>query len=200
MPSVALASAADDPGISSWCVSDPLEVTSTVRAIARSVTASSGVSASDRLRNTPAGRVAPACRRAGLDERADLVLHFLAVAVAELVEEHQVEGEALQAAVLVRLEGLAHHAVIAFLVDDDQQDRQVAGDAVPPQRVARLPVARDRVGLPEPRVGKAQARGQPLNRIGLAVVEVEVPQLGVAVPAGQGERRGPRPAGRGTSR
>ena len=63
---------------------------------------------------------------------------------------------------------------------------------MPPQRVARLPVARDRVGLPQPRVGKAQARGQTLNRIGLAVVEVEVPQFGLAVPAGQGERPGHR--------
>ena len=55
VPSVALASDAAEPGISSWCASEPLDVTSTVRAIARSVIASSGVSASDRLRNTPAG-------------------------------------------------------------------------------------------------------------------------------------------------
>ena len=170
--------------------SDPLEVTRIVRASARSVVTSAGVRASNRRRNTPPGVSRQLAEGLASITAVIVFLHFLAVAGAELVEDDQVEPEALQAAVLVGLERLSDHAVFALLIDHDQENRQVAGDAVAPQRVARLPVARNGLGVTQARVGKSQTRGQALNRVDLPVIQVQVPQFGLAVAAGHGQTAG----------
>ncbi len=60
-------------------------------------------------------------------------LQVLHVGCAAIVEDHEVDGQALDAPVLVRLQQLAHDGQVVHLLDAQQHDGQVAGDALRPQ-------------------------------------------------------------------
>ena len=109
-----------------------------------------------------------------------------------LVEDHEVDVEQLQAPVLVGAQQLADDVEVLDLVDPDEDDRQVAGDAVRP----RAP------GAPRSVAGE-HARRRPQRRIGVedpvgeALEEVRLVRRrcrGGGAGPGPASRRGSRPA------
>ena len=75
---------------------------------------------------------------AGGDQPDDLLLQPLPIAVVILVPDHEIDGEALEPPVGVRLHELAHQLDIGGIGDLQQHDRQIAGDGVAPQaRIVR---------------------------------------------------------------
>ena len=94
------------------------------------------------------------------------------------VDDHEVHVEELQSPILMRPQELADDIEVRHLVDPDEDDRQVAGDAVRPQpgRTALVPgqYARRR---PERRIRVQDAVGQPLEEMSLFGVDAEVPKL-----------------------
>ena len=81
-------------------------------------------------------------RTSGLER----VLEVLGVGGAVLVDDHEVDVEQLQAPVLVGAQQLADDVEVLDLVDPDEDDRQVAGDAVGPQ-AGRAPLVAGRAAL-----------------------------------------------------
>ena len=69
---------------------------------------------------------------AGSDQPDDLFLETLPIAVATFVPDHQVDGQALEAPVSMRLHELADEFDIGGVGDLQQDDGQVTGDRVAP--------------------------------------------------------------------
>ena len=74
-------------------------------------------------------RVVAEDRLARPHDRFECVLEVSAVRRAVLVEDHEVDVEQLQAPVLVGAQQLPDDVEVLDLVDSNEDDRQVAGDA-----------------------------------------------------------------------
>ena len=84
----------------------------------------------------PATALARLLERAGLarpDDRLEEVLEAVRIRRPVLVDDHEIHVQQLQPPVLVRPEQLPDDVDVIGLVDPDEHDREVAGDAVRPQ-------------------------------------------------------------------
>ena len=134
--------------------------------------------------------VDPALLGPALDHRLQLLLQVLQVAGRVLVEDDEVERQSLEAQVLVRLEQLGDERDAGGVGHPDQQDRQVAGDAELPQVALPALIAFDRLEIAQPRVARHQAAAEALELAGVFDRQAEMPQLDLAVRAGQRDGAG----------
>ena len=81
------------------------------------------------------------------DEPHDLILQQLPISGLVFVPDHQVDGQALEAPVGVRLHELPRQVDVGGVGDLQQHDRQVAGNRLPPQPGLAATVARQRAGI-----------------------------------------------------
>ena len=121
----------------------------------------------------PPGRSTTCASRLRRDQAEDLLLQPLAVDVALLVPDHQVDGQALEPPPGVRLHHLPHEVDAARVADLQQHDRQVARDRIAPQPRLPAPVARSMLGV------GAQRRLRVDDRAGQARVELRIGLAGV---------------------
>ena len=142
----------------------------------------------------------PRAPRPVVEERRELRVHLVEVAERMLVEDHDIGAQALEPPVLLRLQHLPHERHVVVADDADEQDRQIAGDAVRPQTRLTELVRRDRVGVRAQRaVGAEHPRREPLEQQRLVARDAQVAQAALRVREGQREgARRPR-SGRGTS-
>ena len=106
-----------------------------------------------------------------------------------LVEDDEVERQPLEAQVLVRLQELDDQRRGRLAADPDQQDRKIPGNAVFPE------LALTAAGSPRPRPAwrsrvspDEQAAAETLERDRVFDGQIEVPQLDLAMRAGQCQR------------
>ena len=105
-----------------------------------------------------------------------------------LVEDDQVGAQTLDAPVFLRVQQLPHQRQAGGLGDAHEHDRQIAGDAVPPQ--IRLPerVAREIVRADARGIRAEHARRQAIEEDGVIVGQPQVLQRDVHVREGHRER------------
>ncbi len=116
-------------------------------------------------------------------------LQVLHIRRRALVQDHQVDRELLHPPVFVSLQQLACDRDVVDIVDPQQHDRQVAGNAVAPERrwtgAAATDCCRRR---PQRRVGEQHVPRQALEQAGLGCRDAQVPQLHLRL--GPGQRAG----------
>ena len=113
-------------------------------------------------------------------------LQILDIGGAALVQDDEIDRQALQPPVFVGAQQLADDAGILDLVDAHQHDRQVARDALRPQRRRRRQAAPDRVGRrAQRRVGIEDVARQALVEAGLGRADVEMAQLHLRLRPGE---------------
>jgi hypothetical protein len=117
-------------------------------------------------------------RLAGPDEGLERFLQLLAVRDSLLVHDHEVDRESLHVPVLVRAEELPDDLAVFREVDPHEHDREVSGDAVPPEGglAERVPLENVR-RRPERRVGVENPRRDPLEEVRFVGIDVQVAQL-----------------------
>ncbi len=115
------------------------------------------------MKTLPVGLVplVAGARLARPDQRLEGALQVLRVRGALLVQDDQVDGELLQPPVLVRAQELAHDLQVLRLVDADEHDREVARDAVRPERRRAAAVALETSGDGAQRSGPSRGCGWP---------------------------------------
>ncbi len=112
--------------------------------------------------------VMPRPRLARPDQRFQGGLKLLRIGLGLLVQNDEIDGQALQAPVLVSAEELADDPSILGFVDPDQDDREVTRDPVRPQGGgARRIAVQHLCGGPEGGVGVQDPTGQTLEQMGL---------------------------------
>ena len=75
----------------------------------------------------------PRAPRTIIERRGELRVDFVQVADRVLVENHDIGAQAFEPPVLLRLQDLIHQRHVVIAVDADEQDGQIAGDAVRPE-------------------------------------------------------------------
>ena len=112
----------------------------------------------------------------------DLLLAPLRVAAAVLVQDHQIHQQPLKPPVLVGAQQLGHQHQVVVHANAHQHQREVAGDAVGPQRGLPLAVGGDDIG-PRATVPIQEERGarEPLEAVCLVGVHPNVAQLHLAL-------------------
>ena len=132
-------------------------------------------------------------RLAAADGRLQESLEVLHVRGRALVEDDQVDGKLLDPPVLVRAQELAHDPEVLRLVDLHEDDRQVAGDAVGPERGRATGVTAEHGRRrPQRPLGVEHAPGQALEQVRLVGADAEVMELHLGL--------GPRQRGRALER
>ena len=95
-----------------------------------------------------------------------------------VVEDDQVEGEPLGAQVFVRVQGLAHERKITRVTDPHDENRQVAADAVSPERALRFFIKLENVrARAQGRVRIDQESGEALVKVRVFDIRLQVAQL-----------------------
>ena len=105
-----------------------------------------------------------------------------------LVEDDEIEEQPLDPQVLVRLEQFGDERDAAGVGDADEQDREIPRDAVLPQLALAPPVPLDRLDVAQPRISRDQPAAEPLELQGVFDRQPEVPELDLAVRAGERQR------------
>ena len=119
---------------------------------------------------------------AGGDQSHDLVLQHLPVAAAILVPDDEIDRQALQPPVRVRLDQPPHEVDVVGVADLQQHDRQVARDRVAPQAGLTAPVAHQHAALgPQRRIGIDHGARQPRVELRVGLGGVDLPQRHEAV-------------------
>jgi hypothetical protein len=132
--------------------------------------------------------VLPGPPRAVVEEGGELRVHLVHVADWMLVQDHDVRAQALEPPVLLRLQDLAHQRQVAVLHDPHEQDREVAGDAVPPQPFLAEGVAGQDLGARAQRpFGVEHAGGQALEEQRFLAGDAEVAQAALRMRKGEGK-------------
>ena len=104
-------------------------------------------------------------RLAGPDQRLQGDLKVLDVGDGPFVQDHEIDGELLHAPVLVGAQHLADDGDVLDVVDAHQHDRQVAGNALRPERRRAAAAAADGVGRrPQRRIGVDHVAGETLKQ------------------------------------
>ena len=126
-------------------------------------------------------------RRARCDRTARLVhamqclersLQVPLVGRAAVVEDHEIDGQLLQAPVLVSLQQLARDGDVVEIVDLEQHDRQIARDPLAPDGRGRAAAAPDRARRRSQRcVGVQHVPGQALEQRRVRRRDAQVAQL-----------------------
>ena len=90
-------------------------------------------------------------RQVGFDPSSnqahDLILQQLAIAGPIFIPDHQVDGQAFQAPIGMRLHHLANQINVGLVADLQQHDRQVAGNGVAPEAGLAAPIVGNDAGL-----------------------------------------------------
>jgi hypothetical protein len=127
-------------------------------------------------------------------------VQVLSVGYAVVVEHHEIEDQSLSSQVLVRLQQIAEELELGALGNACQDDRQVARDAVPPERGLTLPIGLHRFGRSKARIAVEQSAREPLEVDRILDRQAEMPQLDLRVGARQRHRVRDSARGRNTSR
>ena len=136
-----------------------------------------------------AGPSAPAAPRLAVDQGHQRVVHLVEIVGGELVDDHQIGAERLQAPVFLRLQDLADECHVVLAEHPHEHDGQVARDAVGPQSGLALPVAREHFRIDAHRIVRVQhARGEPVVLPRQFGGHAEVLQQHLAVREGRGGR------------
>ena len=131
----------------------------------------------------------PGSPRPPVEERGQLRLHVVEIAGALVVDDDDVGGQPLQAPVLLRLQHLSCERQGVGADDLHEHDRQITGDAVPPESgltelVRRQPVAR-RAQRP---VGEQHTRREALEQDRIAIGDRQVMQRALRMPERERKR------------
>ena len=127
-------------------------------------------------------------RLAGPDEGLERLLEVLGIRHSLLVHDDEVDGQELQAPVLVGAKQLSDDVQVIGTVDPDHDDRHVAGDASGPESGCPSLVA-----CHEPRrrskrwVRVDDPIGEPLEEVRLIGLDAQVMQLDLGLRPGQGQ-------------
>ena len=143
---------------SSWSARLPRRPSSTTRATASSrARVSAEIRSARSTKTPPAPLSAPRCvpRLAGAHQGLERDLQILDVGGAALVQDDEIDRQPLHAPIFVGAQHCAHDPDILDLVDAHQHDRQVAGDALRPQRRLAAPAPRRIVSDDERSAGSA---------------------------------------------
>jgi hypothetical protein len=132
--------------------------------------------------------VDPSLRGAVFDQLQQFVLQALEIAGGVFIEDDEVECEPLQAQVLVSPQDLGNKRYTGTFRDANENDRKVAGDAELPQVALAAAVFRDRFDVAQPGVAGDQAPAEALEGDGVVDRQAHVPQLDLAVGAGECDR------------
>ena len=123
---------------------------------------------------------------AGGNQTGNLVLQGLAVNRNVLVQDDEIHGQTLHAPIGVRLDQLPHDFDLLRVVDAEQDDRRVAGNAVAPKTALAAPVVEQHAGVgPAGGVGINQRAGQTAIELSFRLRGVELAQRHLAVGPGQ---------------
>ena len=141
-----------------------------------------------------AGFVDPVLLRTAVDQPLQLLLQGMEIAGRVVVQDDEVERQALEAQVLVSLQELDDQRRGRLAGDTGQQDREIPRNPVLPQLALTLPVLLDGVPMTQPRVSGEHAAAETLKGNRVFDRQVEMPQLDLAVRAGQRERARDRAA------
>ena len=83
----------------------------------------------------------PACPDQGLDRD----LKFLDIGGLAIVQDDQIDGELFHPPIFVRLQKLSHDVEVVDVGDAQKNDRQIAGNALPPQARLRAAPSQNRI-------------------------------------------------------
>ena len=125
-------------------------------------------------------RLAGMCERrlARSHEALQRAVEILGVAGAMLVDDHEIDGQPLETPVFVGPQQLANEIEVLGLRDPDDDDRQVAGDAVGPERRCAAIVPGELAGRwPERGIRVQDPVGEPLEQMGLVGLDPEMVEL-----------------------
>ncbi len=139
----------------------------------------------------PAGLPLPCAPGAALDELDELPLHLVAIARGVLVQDHGVRLQPLETPELLRHEDVPHERQVVRLGHADEDDREIAGDAVPPEaRLSQRALFQQFPFGAQRRVGEEDAGAESLEELGLLDGDTQVPERDLRVRVGQRERAG----------
>ena len=114
-----------------------------------------------------------------IDQRHGQVHQRLAQRAA-VAQDQQVDRQAVAAPIAVRLQQLARQAGVKALAQLEQQQRQVARHAIRLQVGLRAYIARDDGGIGAQRGNRLQqATGQAVDQLGIGLLDVIAPQVGL---------------------
>ncbi len=136
----------------------------------------------------PPGFVVPQLLRTAVHQLLQRFVQGMDVAGRMVVEDDEVEREAFEPQILVRLQELDDERRRILAGDADEQNRKIPGDTVLPQLALASSVLLDGVPVAQPRVAREQAAPEALKRDRVLDGQVEVPQLDLAVRARQRQR------------
>ena len=85
-------------------------------------------------------------RLAGAHQCLERILQILHVRGLALVQDHQIDRKAFQAPVFMRAQQLPHDRNVRGIINSDEHDRQISGDAERPERGCDAAAAADGVG------------------------------------------------------
>ena len=134
-------------------------------------------------------------RRAACPHQSlDRDLKFLDVRGLAIVQDDQIDSELFHPPIFVRLQKLLHDVEVFDVRDAQKNDRQISGNALPPQARLHAASSQNRFGGgPHGRRGVNHMPGEPLKQARLARGDAEMVQLHLALRPG--ERRGARECG-----
>ena len=113
-------------------------------------------------------------------------MEVVGIGGAVLVDDHEIDVEQLEAPILVSSQQLPNDVDVVELVDPNQHDRQVAGDAVRPEPGRSPLVAGEHVGRrSQRRVGVEDPVGETLEELRFGGVDTEVVELDLGVRPGE---------------
>ncbi len=120
-------------------------------------------------------------------QRVDLDLQILDVGCGAFVEDHQIDSKLLQPPVFMRPQQLTYEFQLFWLCDADQDDGQIAGDSLRPQRRgpphATFQVIRSGS---QGRVGIKEVVGEALKQVRLVRIDSQMVKLHLCLCPGKG--------------
>src|SRR5260370_31516579 len=120
----------------------------------------------------------------------DGLLEILQIGCWALVQDHKIHGQALQSPIFEGAKQLAHDVDILDLIDPEQYDRKIAGNALGPERGKIAPTALQRLRWrPQRGVGIDHAIGNALKEMSFLRSRAEMMEMALSL--GPGHRIDP---------
>ena len=132
--------------------------------------------------------VRTACgRQRGMNNSLQRLLQLLGIGCRTVVEDHQIDRQALQPPVFVRIDHLQNEGNFIFFADPHQRDGKVPRYAGAPQRRGGPPAPlQDFRRSPEARIVIDQIIRQQLEQMGIVRPDAQILQLGLGMGGRQG--------------
>ena len=135
------------------------------------------------------GLLSPGSPRAGVEQRRQFRLSLVEIASRLVVDNDHIGPKSLEAPVLLRLQDLPDERQRGGASHIDEQDRQIAGDAVPPQSgLAQLVGRQDVSRRAEGAIREQHARCQPLEQERIVTGNRQVMQRALGMSPRERER------------